>query len=170
MCPNGFTCHGVSLRCISKAFLELQHLCFQSCGLKVSGSSVGAQTHGCAVLCVRPSTGGCPASRGTGVTLSSCQFVSSEFSLLSLLPGLKSLSYLPPSAIQVMVIFQKQSSSHSHMQSLKLLLVSGTGLGWVCVMQRACFLGRCSFSKETAVPFLIFVTTAGSQNGLFHFF
>lgn len=27
-----------------------------------------------------------------------------------------------------------------------------------------------SFSKGTAVPFLIFVTTAGSQNALFHFF
>lgn len=41
-------------------------------------------------------------------------------------------------------------------------------------MQRACFLlcvcvGRCSLSKEIAIPFLIFVTTAGSQNGLFIF-
>lgn len=31
-------------------------------------------------------------------------------------------------------------------------------------------LGRNSFSNETAAPFLIFATTAGSQNVLFHFF
>lgn len=42
-------------------------------------------------------------------------------------------------------------------------------------MQRACFLlsvcaGRCSFSKERAVPFLTFVTTAEIPNGLFLFF
>lgn len=89
MCPNGFTCHGVSLRCICKAFLELQHLCSQSHGLKVSGTSVRAQTPGCAEIYVRPSTGAWPASRGSGVVLSSCQFVRSEFSLFSLLPGFK---------------------------------------------------------------------------------
>lgn len=55
------------------------------------------------------------------------------------------------------------------MWSLKLLLVYSHR---TCAVQRACFLisicvRRCSFSKETAVPF---VTTAGSQNGLFLFF